>query len=403
MQATLERPTQTVRVPGTAGFWLLAVALFVLTFAAGAPSPLYVVYQSRWGFSLLTLTLIFAVYAFALLAALLTVGGISDHLGRRPVLVAGLLLDAGAMVVFLSARSVAWLVVARIVQGLATGALMGTFSAGLVDLQPRHRPQLAALLNSVVATVGLAAGALGTGLLVQYAPAPTVLVYAILAAGLAVLAAAIVALPETAPRRPGAIASLRPRVAVPRPVRGQFLAAIPILVATWALGGLYMSLGPSLAAGVLHLRSHVIGGLIVATLTGFGAAASVAVRDRHPRRVMLGGSLVLAAGTLLTLVGLALLATPLLLAGTAVAGLGFGSGFFGAFRTLAQQAPPEQRADLFSAVFVVSYLAFSVPAIVAGLCVPSLGLRETAAGYGIGVLALALCAAVPGIVRRVRG
>jgi hypothetical protein len=305
--------------------------------------------------------------------------------------------------VFLSARSVAWLIAARIVQGLATGALTGTFSAGLVDLQPRGRPQLAALLNSAVATVGLAAGALGTGLLVQYGPAPTTLVYALLAVAFVLLAGTVALLPETAPRRPGALASLRPRIAVPRPVRARFLAATPVLVATWAMGGLYLSLGPSLAAGVLHLRSHVIGGLVVATLTGFGAAASIVVRERHPQRVMVGGSLVLAAGTVVTLVGLATLSTPLLFAGTAVAGLGFGSAFLGAFRSLAQAAPAEQRADLFAAVFVVAYLAFSLPAIAAGLCVPALGLRDTAVGYGIGVLVLALGAVsltVPRLARR---
>ncbi len=395
--AALQQPTARTgrprRMPGSAGFWLLVGALFVLAFAAAAPSPLYVVYQSRWGFSAVTLTMIFAVYAVALLAALLTVGGLSDHIGRRPVLATGLLLDAVSMVLFLSAHSVAWLVVARIVQGLATGALLGTFGAALVDLQPRHRPQLGALLNSVVTTVGLAAGALGTGLLVQYAPAPTTLVYAVLGVGFVVLGATIALLPETAPLRPGALASLRPRVAVPRPVRGQFLTAIPILVASWAIGGLYMSLGPSLAAGLLHLHSHVIGGLIVSTLTGFGAAASFAVRDRHPGRVTVGGSLVLAAGMVLTLVALATLSTPLMFASTALAGLGFGAGFFGAFRTLAQDAPAEQRAELFAAVFVVTYLAFSLPAVVAGVCVPALGLRETAAGYGAVVLALALCAA----------
>jgi MFS family permease len=404
MQATLEQRARserrTVPVPRTVGFWLLAVALLTLMFAAAAPSPLYVVYQSRWGFSPVTLTLIFAVYAFALLAALVTVGGISDNVGRRPVLVAGLLAEATSMLVFLSARSVAWLIAARIVQGLATGALSGTFSAGLVDLQPPGRPQLAALLNSAVATVGLAAGALGTGLLLQYAPAPTTLVFAVLAGAFVLLAAAITVLPETAPRRPGAIASLRPRIAVPRAVRGRFLAATPTLVATWAMGGLYLSLGPSLAMGVLHLRDHVTGGLVVATLTGFGAVASIVVREREPRPVMLGGSLVLAAGTVLALLALAVVNTPLFFAGTAVAGLGFGSAFLGAFRSLVQAAPPEERAELFAAVFVVAYLAFSLPAIVAGLYVPRVGLRDTAAGYGIGVLALALCAVLPSLVRR---
>src|SRR3954451_17811700 len=74
------------RMPRTAGFWLLGSTLLAFMAAASAPSPLYVVYQHRWGFSATTLTAVFAVYALALLLALLTVGGISDHVGRRPVL-----------------------------------------------------------------------------------------------------------------------------------------------------------------------------------------------------------------------------------------------------------------------------------------------------------------------------
>jgi MFS family permease len=386
-------------LPRTAGFWLSALALFALMFAAGAPSPLYVVYQSLWGFSPATLTVIFAVYALAQLVALVTAGALSDHIGRRPVLAAGLLVEAAAMVVFLSARSVAWLIAARVVQGLATGVLGGTLSAALLDLQPPRRPTLAALLSITTVTVGLAVGALGTGVLVQYAPAPTTLVYAILVTAFVVLAGAVAILPESAPRRPGALASLRPRVAVPRPARGRFLVAVPGLVATWAIGGLYLSLGPSLAAGVLHLRSHVVGGLVVATLTASGALASIVVRRWEPQRAMAGGALVLAAGTVVTLVALAASAAPLFFAGTSVAGLGFGATFFGALGSLTAIAPPARRAELFAAVFTVCYLAFSVPAVVAGVSVPVLGLRETATGYGIAVLLLALGTAVPLVVR----
>jgi MFS family permease len=401
--ARLDRRTRLTR--RTVGFWILAAALFTLMFAAAAPSPLYVVYQSRWGFSPAVLTLVFGVYAFALLLTLVTVGGISDHVGRRPVLALGLLVEAASMLVFLSANSVAWLMAARIVQGLATGALSGTFTAGIVDLQPPGRAQLAAVLNTGLATVGLAAGALGTGLLVQYAPAPTALVWALLAAAFVALAGAVAFIPETAPRQPGArkaaVASLRPRVAVPRVARGRFLAAVPPLVATWAMGGLYLSLGPLLAVGVLHLHSHLIGGLVVATFTGSGALASIVVRERDAGRVTVGGSLVLATGTVLAFVALTAGHAPLFFAGTAVAGLGFGSAFLGAFRSLAQAAPAGQRAELFAATFVVAYLAFSVPAIVAGLCVPALGLRDTAVGYGVGVLLLALSAVLPALVGRI--
>jgi predicted MFS family arabinose efflux permease len=398
MDAVLDRRTLTL--PRTAGFWLLAGAFFALMFAAGAPTPLYVVYQSRWGFSTATLTVIFAVYALAQLVALVVAGGLSDFVGRRPVLVAGLLVEAVSMVLFLSADSVPWLVAARTVQGLATGALGATLSAALLDLQPVRRPTLAPLLSIVTVTVGLAAGALGTGLLIEFAPAPTELVYAVLVLAFVLLAATIVVLPESAPRRPGALASLRPRVRVPRPARGAFLAAAPGLVATWAMGGLYMSLGPTLAIGLLHLHSRFVGGLVVAALAGSGTVASTLTRNGNPRRTMAGGALVLAFGTVVTLVALAAASVPLFFTGTVVAGLGFGSSFFGAFRALAAVAPPAERAELFAAAFMVAYLAFSLPAVAAGLSVPAFGLLDTAIGYGVGVLVLALATALPQFVRR---
>ena len=384
----------------TAGFWLVAAALLALMGAASAPSPLYVVYQQRWGFSAGTLTLVFAVYAVGLLGAIVTVGGLSDHVGRRPVLATALALEAVAMVAFLSAGDVAGLLLARVLQGLATGAATGAISAALVDLQPAHSPRLGALVNSIVPTAGLAVGAVATGLLVQYAPAPTTLVFAGLAAAFVVLAAVVLMLPETVGRRAGALASLRPRVAVPRHARREFAAGLPALVATWAVGGLYLSLGPSLAVGVLHVANHLVGGLVVATLMASGAAASFAARDGAPARVKVVGATVLAAGTLVTLVGLEAGSVPAFFVGTAVAGAGFGAAFLGTFRSLASLAGPAERAELFAAVYAVAYLAFSVPAVLAGLAVRSAGLLPTATVYGAVVVTLAAAAALLATRRR---
>ncbi|MCO5972368.1 MFS transporter [Actinoallomurus soli] len=380
------------RLPRTAGFWLLGTTLLAFMGAASAPSPLYVVYQHRWGFSATTLTAVFAVYALALLVALLTVGGLSDFLGRRPVLIAALLAETAAMVVFLTAGDVGTLLAARVVQGLATGAATGAISAGLVDLQPGAR--LGSLVNSVAPSLGLAAGALGSGALVQYAPAPTTLVFAVLTGVFVVLAAVMAFIPDLVTPRPGALASLRPRAAVPAPARAAFLAVAPCLVATWALGGLYLSLGGSLAAGVLHIGNHLVGGLVVTALTGAGAVVSVLVRDRAPQRVMAAGSAALAAGTAVTLLALGTASTSLFFIGTAIAGCGFGGAFLGAFRSVAALAGTGQRAELFASVYVISYLAFSVPAVVAGIAVPSFGLRATATAYGAVVIALSLIAAV---------
>ncbi len=390
----------TSRLPRTAAFWLLGTVLVAFMFAAGAPSPLYVVYQARWGFSAATLTTVFAVYAVALLLALVTVGALSDHVGRRPVLAAALLVEAVSMIVFIRVGDVSWLLAARAVQGLATGAATGTISAYLIDLAPRTNPKLGSLISSTSPTLGLAAGALGAGILVQYAPHPTTLVFVLLTVLFAAGIIGVALMPETVARKEGALASLRPRVGVPHRIRRQFLIAAPSLAATWALGGLYLSLGPSLAASVLHLRSHLIGGLVVAALTGAGALAPVLMRDREPRSAMLTGSIALALGVAITLPALATTDDALFFVGAVVSGFGFGATFFGAFRSLAGQARPEERAELFAAVYLLSYLAFSLPAIAAGIATTSLGLLPTATGYGIAVFALAVAAIIGLLAQR---
>jgi MFS family permease len=383
----------------TMGFWLVAVTLFTIMVAASAPSPLYVVYQARWGFSTLMLTVVFAVYVLALLAALITVGRLSDHLGRRPVLLASLVVEAVGMAVFLSADGLGDLLLARVVQGLATGAATGTISATLVDLLPPGRARLGAILNSAAPLTGLALGALASGLLVQYVSAPDTVVFAGLTIAFGLLAALVVGLPETIERRPGALAALRPRLGVPRVARTTFVATSPVLLATWAMGGLYLSLGASLTSGVLGVQNHVVAGLVVTVLAGAGAVAGVVASDRDPARVMTVGAGLLAVGTVGSLIALVDGSTIGFFAGSAVAGLGFGSGFLGALRSLAPLAAPAERGGLFGAIYLVSYLGFSVPAVIAGVLIPRAGLRETAVGYGLVVIVLALTVVVPRILR----
>lgn len=268
--------------PVRRGRLFAAVAGVVVLFlaASSVPSPLYVVYQAQWGFSAATLTAIFAVYVVFLLASLLVVGGLSDHVGRRPVLAVALGVQTVAVVLFLLATNVTMLLVARAVQGAATGAAITAMAATLVDLSPRR----AGLANATTPLIGLALGALGCGLLVEYAPAPTRLVYGVLLLGFAVVGVVLALLPETAPRRTGALASLRPRVRIPAGLRAEVLAIVPTLAASWALGGLYLSLGPSVAAEILGLRSHLVGGVVVTLLCGVGAVTAVAVLRRSPRR-----------------------------------------------------------------------------------------------------------------------
>ena len=381
-------------LPRPVAFWLVGAALGVFLFAASAPSPLYVVYQAEFGFSAITLTSVFAVYVVALLATLLFTGSLSDAIGRRPVLIGAMLVEIAAMVLFVVARDVTWLFAARIVQGVATGAATGALSASLIDLGPPRNPSLGLLVNSVVPGAGLAVGALGTGLLVQYGPAPTGLVFYLLAGALAVAVLGTLAMREPLANPSRGPASLRPRVGVPRAARGTFAAAAPTLVATWALGGLYLSLGPSVALGILHVANHLVGGLVIFALAGAGAVTAVLLRSWTPHRLMLVGALALVLGVGVTLLALSMRSTPIFFAGTVVSGVGFGAAFLGAFRTVSGLAAPDQRAGLIAAVYIVSYLAFSLPAVAAGIAVTLVGLPTTSVIYGAGIAVLAAAAGI---------
>ena len=210
-----------------------------------------------------------------------------------------------------------------------------------------------------------------------------------------VVAAAIVArMPETSTRRAGGRASLRPRVGIPARLRTEVFAIVPILVASWALGGLYLSLGPSVAASLFGLHSHLVGGLVVTLLCGTGAATAFFLRAWPIERVLATAAGLLAAGMVVTLAGVETETAALAAAGTIVAGIGFGAAALGTFGTLARLAAPDERGELFAVALVIAYLAFSLPAVVAGFASTSVGLRPTAVVYSLGVIGLGLAALV---------
>ncbi len=373
----------------TVSFWFLAALLGFLLFAAAAPSPLYGIYEAMWRFSPLTLTAIYATYALAALIAVLTTGRLSDHLGRRPVLILALVIQIAGMAAFILARSVSALFAGRFLQGLATGIASQAISAWLLDLQPRNNPRLGGLIGGISLLAGLAAGALGSGLLVQYGPDRLHLVFWLLVGIYLLALLAIFVIPDISPRRPGWLQSLTPRVGVPPVARPLFAASAPSLIAIWALAGLYLSLGPSLAVALLHTDSHIAGGLVILALMGGGAVAATFLRGVEPQMIVARASLVLIVGVGLTL--LAVLADlPIgLYIGSLVAGIGFGPAFSGIFRSLAMLAPPDRRSALLSAIYLIIYLAFGVPAVIAGMMVARIGLRDTTYAYGLVVMVLA--------------
>ncbi|MEH2478242.1 MFS family permease [Nitrobacteraceae bacterium AZCC 2146] len=359
--------------------------LGAITCASSAPTPLYRIYQEHWGFSPVMVTMVFAVYALSLLLSLLTVGSLSDYVGRRPVIFAALILNALAMAFFIEADSVGMLIAARTIQGFATGMAASTIGAAILDTHRAH----GSLMNSVTPVTGTATGALISSILVTYAPMPTQLVYILLLAAFAVQALLVWWMPETAKPRPGALASLRPIVIVPPHARQALILVSPGNIALWALCGFYLSLMPSLLRIVTGSTSPLLGGLAVSVLTYSGALSMLLVRPWPGTTILTRSMSGLILGVVITLGGVYAQSIPLLLIGTVISGVGFGAGFFGSIRTVVPLAQPQERAGLLSVIFIVCYLAFSLPTIVAGLFVPTLGLPLTLYIYGATVIVLA--------------
>ena len=383
------------RLPGTVAFYLLASIIVAFLAGSSAPTPLYAVYAARWGFSPITTTVVFGVYALAVLTALLTVGRLSDHVGRRPVLLAALAVQAATMIVFITADGVPQLLVARIIQGLSTGAALGAIGAGLLDVD-RVRGTFA---NSVAPGIGSGSGVLLSALVVRYLPDPTHLIYLAIAGVIVLQAAGVALMRETVNPKPGAIASLRPEIRLPRTLRGPVLTAVPVLFAVWSLAGLYFALGPSLVHALTGSGDVVLGSLSLFILTLTAVLAIIVLRGAAGRTVMLTGILALIAGVSVTMLALGIASTPLFFAGSAISGVGFGAGFQGSIRIVVPQAAAHERAGVLSLLYIASYLGLGVPAVAAGfLIVHGLGLTDTALYYGGAVILLA-GVALPGLLR----
>ncbi|MFD8721835.1 MFS transporter [Streptomyces sp. NPDC059629] len=376
-------------IPPRAAFYVLASVVVSFLAASSAPTPLYATYQAEWGFTPITTTVVFGVYAIAVLSGLLVLGKLSDHVGRRPVLITAIAAQAAAMVMFSTAGGVGELLAARIVQGLSTGAALGAVGAAMMDIN-RSRGTVA---NAFAPGLGTATGALLSGLVVQYLPAPTHTIYLGLLGVFAVQAVALALIDETVTGQPGALASLVPEIRLPRPVRGATLAAAPVVFAVWALAGFYGSLGPALVRTLVGSTSAVYGGLGLFVLAFVSAASVLVLRKAAATTVMYTGIGALVAGVALTLVAVATSTPALFFVGTAVAGVGFGSGFQGGIRTVLPLTRPHESSGVLSLLFVVAYLGMGVPSVVAGaLVVHGGGLLPTSEEYGAVVIALALLA-----------
>jgi MFS family permease len=357
------RPAPTIRRP--VAFWILTYLFAAVMLGTTLPTPLYVIYQAQWHFSSGITTVIFSSYAVGVLAALLLAGRSSDQIGRRPVLFAALAFSAVSTVAFIVSPGVGWLFAGRVLSGISAGLVTGTATAALTDAYSGS-PRYASMVATAANIGGLGLGPLIAGLFAQFGPDPTVLVFEVYLAVLAVAAIGLVFVPETVGDRQKL--SLRSAgFGIPPAGRSEFIAAGMAGFAAFSLLGMFSALAPSFLSDVLHEHSHAVGGAVVFALFGTATATQLLLA-RFPSRTVTGSGLtVFLAALALVVAGLSQASLVLFLTGTIVSGVAVGAVFIGSLSTANRLAPAQIRGRVASTYFVFAYVGLTIPVIGVGI------------------------------------
>ncbi|KQV76092.1 MFS transporter [Aeromicrobium sp. Root344] len=378
---------------GGRAFAALAYAFAVTMMGTTLPTPMYVIYQGRFGFSITMSTVIFATYAFGVLAALLAFGRWSDALGRRPLLLAGLGAAIASDVVFLLAGNTGALLVGRVLSGLSAGIFVGTATAAVVEAAPAGWRSRAALLATAANIGGLGLGPLVAGALVDWLPWDVHLAF-LVHLGLSLIAVALVWwVAETVDVVPGSRPSFQ-RLAVPAKVRTTFVAAGTASFAGFAVMGLFVAVSPRFVAQALTSPSPAFEGLVVFTVFGASVIAQVALRGLPTTRAVNAGCALLVVGMLVLVWGLQTESVPLMLVAAVAAGSGQGLSFSKGLASVLAKVDPHERAGVTSAFFVVAYVAISLPVIGEGVAAQHWGLTSAGTSFSAAVAALAALALI---------
>jgi predicted MFS family arabinose efflux permease len=377
-------------LPGGLALAGAAITFMSLYFAAGALMPLLVVYQRQWDLPPTVLALAFAVFAIGFLATVLTVGSLSDHVGRRPVLVGALMVQLVSNLAFLFAPDVGWVIVGRVLQGMATGAATTAFTAALVEIAPPNRKRLGVILGSICLTGGLAAGSLLAGFLIQFTAMANSIVFVGLSVATILGVVVIAFSPESLVSTPGALRSLIPRVAVPPSARAEFVAGAPVIAAIWMLSGLSGGLAPALVRSNFHVDSGLLNGVSGFVAPAASAGIGLGFARLDPRRSMIIGIFMSIAGAADIVGGLAGGWLPVMIIGQAIGGAGFGASFTAFLRLVVGLVAPHEHAGIAAVSYLLSYSAFGIPVVVAGLLVGRLGMASTVVWYAAVTVLLSL-------------
>jgi MFS family permease len=370
------------------GFGLVAYAFLVTMIGTTLPTPLYPLFEQRYSFGELMVTVIFAVYAFGVIAGLLVFGNLSDEIGRKPVLLTGLAFSAISAFLFVFAGSLVAIFAGRIVSGLSAGVFTGTATAMLVDLAPGGRRRLASFVAVVVNLGGLGLGTLLSGLLADYARSPLRLPFIV---DLVLLVPAVLGLlvtPETVQRQ--AFRLRLQRLSVPPEVRNVFIRGATAGFGSFAVAGVFSSVAPVFLGAILGRTSHALAGAIVFILFSASIVGQLLVSRLSDRRALILGCELLANGVGLLALALWIESLAALIASASVVGLGQGLAIGAGLAAINQRAPVERRGEIASSFFVVMYVGLSLPVIGVGLAANVWSLRGAGIAFSAAVAVLVL-------------
>lgn len=377
-------------------YWLALGLIGLLFVVSTAPSPLYSVYQARWHFSSVVLTGIFGVYSGTVIIALNLFGSASDTVGRRRLVLAGLSCVLAALVVFALARGVTWLLAARALQGFGVGTASVALVAAVVDSRQTAGTEGAATATNVVSTLAMAIGSLGAGLFVQYVTDARVWLFVTLAVIVAFSLLAAWRIPDGAPSPASRPVTRAFRARVPRQVWARFALYAAGLSVAWAVGGLYLALAPSISSSVTRHGGRLGGAVAISILGTVGAGAAFLARGWPERRLLAAGAPPLVTGLMMVVASSVARSETLFLLGSTVMASGWGLVNIGTYQALLALSEEGRRAELVAAIYLVSYLALSVPTVLVGVAIDHVGLRLTTVVFGsvTAGFALAVVAAI---------
>ncbi|NUS85285.1 MAG: MFS transporter [Streptomyces sp.] len=387
--ATSARHTETPVTPRRE-VWFAAWPVTAVFILSNTATPLYVLWRQELGFSSGMLTVVFACYIVGLIAALLVAGVVSDRVGRKPVLLPALALGIVASVLFATAGSIVALALARLLSGVAVGSIVSAGMAAVTDVAGPDRKRLAALLASTAMVLGAGLGPLLAGILSETLPGPTVTVFLVEIALLALAVLAVLRMPLRRPAtgpRPGAWVRVP---SVPRANRVHLLLGIVVFAPGITSTSFVLSLGPSLLAELLGSTSRVVAGATAFVMFTAATAVQFAVRRLRVGAILTAG----AASTALAMASLALAvqlsSTPLLALAAVLAGAGQGMGQLGGLTLISAQVPAARLAEANAALNVGGYVPAGLLPVAVGYLSDAVGLSRGTTVFSAVVAAAAL-------------